>query len=92
MEPQNRIAAPIALRPAPPGFSPDSFFQGVHWHQRWEVFQGVFVPGRNDVGFLCEAVQLCQPTSMECACWTLARGTGVLALNVNGVVLGRSSH
>lgn len=42
----------------PPGFSVDTFFQGVHWHQRWEVFPGVFVPGRNDVEFLCKAAQL----------------------------------
>ena len=58
MEPPNKRVAPTALRPAPPDFSPDSFFQGVHWHQRWEVFQGVAVPGRNNVGFLCDAVQL----------------------------------
>ncbi len=42
----------------PSGFSPDSFFKGVYWHQRWEIFQGVFVPGPNKVDFLCEAAQL----------------------------------
>jgi tRNA (mo5U34)-methyltransferase len=43
---------------APIDFSPDSFFHGVHWHQRWEIFQGIFVPGRNPVDYLCEAAQL----------------------------------
>src|SRR5438270_11900347 len=39
--------------PAPPGFSPESSFQGIHWHQKWEIYQGVFVPGHNPVGTLC---------------------------------------
>ena len=43
---------------APLGFSANSFFQGIHWHQRWEVFPGVFVPGGNEVEFLCKAAQL----------------------------------
>lgn len=48
----------IRIPDAPSGFSADSFFQGVHWHQRWEIFPGVFVPGRNDVEYLCNATQL----------------------------------
>ena len=46
------------LPPAPSGFSAGSLFQGVHWHQRWELFPGVFVPGKNDVQFVFDAVQL----------------------------------
>jgi tRNA (mo5U34)-methyltransferase len=37
---------------------PADFFADVHWHQRWEIFPGVFVPGRNPVDFICAAVQL----------------------------------
>jgi tRNA (mo5U34)-methyltransferase len=50
-----RTAAPPA---APLGFSPDSYFRDVHWHQRWEIFRGIFVPGQNRVDYLCEAAQL----------------------------------
>jgi tRNA (mo5U34)-methyltransferase len=41
--------------PPPPGFSPEAAFQGVQWHQRWEIFRGVFVPGHNPVDYLCDA-------------------------------------
>jgi tRNA (mo5U34)-methyltransferase len=44
--------------PAPPGFSPESFFEGVHWHQRWEIFRGVCVPGPNPLDLVCDACQL----------------------------------
>ena len=30
---------------APADFDADAVFAGVHWHQRWEIFPGVFVPG-----------------------------------------------
>lgn len=44
---------------SPPGhFSSKEFFAGIHWHQRWEVFQGVFTPGRNSVERLCAFAQL----------------------------------
>jgi tRNA (mo5U34)-methyltransferase len=43
--------------PQPKNFSPD-FFAGVHWHQKWELFQGVYTPGRNSVAELCDKVQL----------------------------------
>ncbi len=33
-------------------------FEGVTWHQRWEVAPGVFTPGRNPVAKLCEAAGL----------------------------------
>jgi tRNA (mo5U34)-methyltransferase len=53
-QPPSRTAAP-----APPGFSPEAFFRHVpYWHQRWELFRGVFVPGHNAVDFLCEATEL----------------------------------
>lgn len=51
---QDRIRIPDA----PSGFLADSIFQGVHWHQRWEIFPDVFVPGRNDVEYLCNAARL----------------------------------
>jgi len=44
--------------PLPTGFNPETLFQGIHWHQRWEVFQGVFTPGGNDIAQLCDIVQL----------------------------------
>jgi len=37
---------------APEGFDARALFAGVHWHQRWELFDGVHLPGRNDVGEL----------------------------------------
>lgn len=47
------------LPPAPPGFEADAFFrQTSYWHQRWELFPGIFVPGRNDVALICDAAQL----------------------------------
>jgi tRNA (mo5U34)-methyltransferase len=39
---------------APAGFSFDKEFPGLHWHQRWELFNGVFTPGRNDVARLAD--------------------------------------
>jgi tRNA (mo5U34)-methyltransferase len=55
MKINNRVAP---LPAAPPGFSFDSYFRDVHWHQRWEIFQGIFVPGHNPVDYLCQAAQL----------------------------------
>jgi tRNA (mo5U34)-methyltransferase len=46
------------LKPPPANFSAKEFFAGVHWHQRWELFQGVFTPGRNPVHELCAYAQL----------------------------------
>ena len=45
---------------APPqskGFSED-FFKDVVWHQKWEIFQGVYTPGRNPVAELCDLIHL----------------------------------
>jgi SAM-dependent methyltransferase len=48
-----------ACRPAPPAdFQPEAFFAGPCWHQRWEVFPGIFTPGHNPVAELCRNVQL----------------------------------
>ena len=44
--------------PVPAGFSPSQFFEGVHWHQGWDVFEGVRLPGRNSVEELCQHIQL----------------------------------
>lgn len=33
-------------------------FEGVHWHQRWEVVPGVFTPGGNSVSDILGAVSL----------------------------------
>jgi len=41
------------LKPPPADFSAGQFFAGIYWHQKWEVFQGVFTPGRNAVERLC---------------------------------------
>lgn len=48
----------FGLRPPPKEFSQETFFAGVDWHQRWEVFQGVFTPGRNPVERLCRHARL----------------------------------
>ena len=29
---------------APAGFNKDQVFAGIHWHQKWQLFQGVFTP------------------------------------------------
>ncbi len=44
--------------PLPEGFDLGKLFEGVHWHQRWEVFEGVFTPGRNPVRELCDLAGL----------------------------------
>ena len=43
-------------KPAKPpiSFNKDKFFSDTHWHQRWEVFKGVFSPGTNPVLLLCD--------------------------------------
>jgi tRNA (mo5U34)-methyltransferase len=40
--------------PAPAGFSFEREFPGQHWHQRWELFKGVYTPGRNEVAYLAD--------------------------------------
>jgi len=45
--------------PNPPqGFSPEAFFEGQLWHQKWEVFRGVFTPGVNRVAKLFKNSEL----------------------------------
>ena len=44
--------------PLPRGIEPEKLFHGYHWHQRWEIFQGVFTPGCNNVAMLCDNVGL----------------------------------
>jgi len=45
--------------PLPPaGFAQQLLFEGIHWHQGWNVFDGVRVPGRNSVEELRERIQL----------------------------------
>jgi tRNA (mo5U34)-methyltransferase len=48
---------------APAGFDKDSFFKGIYWHQRWEIFNGVFTPGRNPVAEICATFGLPQDLS-----------------------------
>jgi tRNA (mo5U34)-methyltransferase len=41
---------PSAAPACPPDLDTDILFRRVpHWHQRWEIFQGIFTPGRNSV-------------------------------------------
>jgi tRNA (mo5U34)-methyltransferase len=42
----------------PSGFLAADLFDGVHWHQRWELFDGIYLPGRNDVETILEDVGL----------------------------------
>jgi tRNA (mo5U34)-methyltransferase len=45
--------------PLPPAeFSKDVLFEGIPWHQGWNVFEGVRLPGRNSVEELSERIQL----------------------------------
>lgn len=46
----------------PENFSATDFFKDEYWHQRWEVFPGIFTPGHNPVSELCEYIQL--PTDL----------------------------
>jgi tRNA (mo5U34)-methyltransferase len=47
-------------KPEPPqsSFSPEEFFADFYWHQQWEVFKGVFTPGRNPVALICNNIKL----------------------------------
>ena len=42
----------------PVGFVEADLFGGVRWHQHWEVFGGVYLPGHNPVQLLLEYVGL----------------------------------
>jgi len=43
---------------APAGFNFAAFFEGIHWHQRWQLFEDVWVSGPNPVRELCACVGL----------------------------------
>ena len=48
-----------ARRPAPPsGFDTAALFAGIHWHQRWQIFDEIYLPGRNDVQTILDYVGL----------------------------------
>jgi tRNA (mo5U34)-methyltransferase len=42
----------------PRHLSSEALFSGIDWYQRWEVFRGVFTPGRNPVAALTDAAEL----------------------------------
>jgi len=44
--------------PAPSDFDQKAFFAGTHWHQKWEVFRGLFTPGCNDIEQMCADLDL----------------------------------
>jgi tRNA (mo5U34)-methyltransferase len=47
-----------SLPSAPPGFDQERFFEGVYWHQRWELFAGIFTPGKNPVELMCQEMNI----------------------------------
>jgi tRNA (mo5U34)-methyltransferase len=51
-EQAKRIPAP------PPNLDTEKLFSGLSWHQRWQVFQGVYTPGHNSIEEMCDALQV----------------------------------
>jgi tRNA (mo5U34)-methyltransferase len=49
------VAPPL---PCPKSLDLQSVFEGIWWHQRWEIFEGVFTPGRNPVAELASQAGL----------------------------------
>jgi tRNA (mo5U34)-methyltransferase len=43
---------------APVGFNKEQFFAGIRWHQKWQLFQGIFTPGVNAIEEMCEDLTL----------------------------------
>jgi tRNA (mo5U34)-methyltransferase len=43
---------------APTGFSAEKFFEGIYWHQRWQIFEGIFTPGVNPIAEMCDNLNL----------------------------------
>jgi tRNA (mo5U34)-methyltransferase len=37
------------IPPPPPGFDKRNFFEGIYWHQTWQIFQGIWTPGVNQI-------------------------------------------
>ncbi|MEM6889116.1 MAG: DUF1698 domain-containing protein [Pseudomonadota bacterium] len=52
--------ASVSIPKPPAGFSPEEFFADIHWHQEWDLFEGVKLPGRNPVSTLCDYAGLPQ--------------------------------
>ncbi len=46
------------VKTKPSHIAPETLLAGVAWHQRWEVWPGVFTPGHNDVAHICRATEL----------------------------------
>jgi tRNA (mo5U34)-methyltransferase len=46
------------IPPAPPGLDTEKLFGGLYWHQRWQLFQGVYTPGHNSIEEMCDALQV----------------------------------
>jgi tRNA (mo5U34)-methyltransferase len=49
---------PESPKEAPEGFDRDLFFAPHRWHQRWEIFHGIFTPGINSVDQICDFIGL----------------------------------
>jgi tRNA (mo5U34)-methyltransferase len=57
--PANQPTSKVTTAPvAPPGFDPESFFKGILWFQKWEIFDGIFTPGPNPISVICDLMQL----------------------------------
>src|SRR6516162_2078374 len=44
--------------PPPPHLDLPRLLGNTPWHQRWEVYQGIFTPGPNPVAELCDRIGL----------------------------------
>ncbi|MBI4405528.1 MAG: DUF1698 domain-containing protein [Deltaproteobacteria bacterium] len=44
--------------PARRNLDAKSFFSGIHWFQKWELFEGIFTPGHNDIERICQDMGL----------------------------------
>jgi len=40
--------------PLPAGLDVNELFAGIYWHQKWELFKGVFTPGNNPAKEMCD--------------------------------------
>jgi hypothetical protein len=76
------IRQEAAPPPKPNGFDPQALFGGVHWHQQWEVYEGVFAPGANPVRDLTAFADVPQGLSGK-RCWISEPGTVASALNAS---------
>jgi tRNA (mo5U34)-methyltransferase len=52
------VQASKRIPAAPPGFDHDRFFAGVYWHQRWQIFDGIYTPGKNPIDQMCADLEL----------------------------------